>query len=256
MDNVDYVIIGTEPYSLTLAYYLSKINKKCMLIENENSNTNQKKIYYNSYFNFIYLLRNFEINFNDLFIPSTIQFSISSFSFGELLLIFSEFITLFFSDSYSKNITIEEFINKNNFSIKSKIYISKFINIQSRLYELLEMFNVISLYRIYEPIESNNNLIENLKNKIIENNNVIISTDNIYNNKEIELNEEINSKIIVNNKIYTNIDLEITDALELLYILEPQTKKLFKNYKSDNFIDIIKFVLLVQFILFIFRKVL
>jgi len=244
----DYIINGISLYSLSLAYYLSKINKKCLLIDTELINTelintenkSTKKLYLNSNYNFIYLLKNININFNDSFKPSKLQFSLSNFSMGELLLIFSEFLSLFFSDYYSKNITIDDYTYKNNFSDKTKQYIDLFIDKQSSLYELLELFNVLFLYQIYEPI--NNNLIKDIKNKLIENDNIIIKSNNIYSE----------NNVITNNKKYSIVENEITDSINTLYNLEPTTKTLFKNYRSDNFIDIIKFLLLIKFILYIF----
>lgn len=235
----DYIINGTTLYSLTLAYYLSKINKKCLLIDTELNET-KETLYLNSNYNFIYLLKNININFNDVFKPSKLQFTFSNFSMGELLLIFSEFLTLFFTDYYSKNITIDDYTYQNNFSDKTKQYIDLFIDKQSSLYELLELFNVLFLYQIYEPI--NNNLIKDIKNKLIESDNIIIKSNNIYSE----------NNIITNNKKYSIIESEITDAINTLYNLEPTSKTLFKNYKSDNFIDIVKFLLLIKFILYIF----
>ncbi len=35
MEYYDYVIIGAGPTGLTIAHYMSKINKKCIIIEKE-----------------------------------------------------------------------------------------------------------------------------------------------------------------------------------------------------------------------------
>jgi hypothetical protein len=79
MNYYDYIIVGSDPFGLTCAYYLSKSKKKILLID-ENSkiggNYNVNRInnlylddntFYDSYVNFKNLLINFGCNFYNLF---------------------------------------------------------------------------------------------------------------------------------------------------------------------------------------------
>ena len=81
MNKYDYVIVGAGPTGLTLAYYLGKLNKKCLLIDKNESiggchrvirvnglmTEHSPRIYSDSYVNFIELLKKMDVNFYDLF---------------------------------------------------------------------------------------------------------------------------------------------------------------------------------------------
>jgi protoporphyrinogen oxidase len=54
---------------------------------------------------------------------------------------------------------------------------------------------------------------------------------------------------------FTSIESAITNAISLLHTIEPETKKIHKIIEPDDIIGIIKFFMLIYFILFIFKKI-
>jgi hypothetical protein len=227
----DYIIIGGGPCGLTLAYYLGKINKKCLLIDKNNNiggchrvnrvnglfTEHGPRIYSNSYVNTISLLKDMNLNFYDLFVPYNFNItnigsdSIYNMKLLELLSFVKEYVKLIFNNNNGKNISMSEFMNKNNFSDKTKDYIDRLCRLTDgaskehySLFEFLQLLNQNIFYKIYQPKLPNDiGLFKLWKNKLdeIDNINIILNTNvikiNEYNNKIIDIDVKDN-----NNKVY------------------------------------------------------
>jgi len=93
------------------------------------------RIYLNNYVNFIYLLKEMKLNFNDIFIKYKYNFfNISNrliftdkiFSLSELFAIVRDFLFTIFSNTYGINISMFDYMKLNNFSNKTIHYIDGF----------------------------------------------------------------------------------------------------------------------------------
>lgn len=223
----DYIIIGAGPSGLTLAYYLGKLNKKCLLVEKQNTvggchrvirsnglfTEHSPRVYSNAYLNFIKLLKDIGSNFNDLFVPYNFSISniggktLSYFNFREILILTVEFTKLLINEDYSKYITMSEFMFKHKFTIKSIDYVDRLCRLTDgadiskyTLFEFLQLINQMSLYKLYQPSKPNDiGLFKIWYDSIMSTNNV-----------DIILNKEVSSINYNSNKI---ISIKIDNIL-------------------------------------------
>jgi hypothetical protein len=327
MNYYDYIIIGSDPYGLTCAYYLSKLQKKILLIDEDKKiggNYNVNRInnlysddnnYYDSYVNFKNLLKNFGYNFYSLFnqkknnlyypkIPTDyglyniwtnnliktnnfllkLNTKINKFNFEnnniKSIILNNE---IFFSNNYifSKYIIKNDYINIF-FHWNSHIKLQK--NNNYIITDWMITYNILSDYIYFYNINSITvisitiNLL-NVKSKIInktanESNDIELINDSfrqlkqllinlpkpnssIINKKKNKNNYNLNFENIKNIKIFNdnfyNIESLIINGIKTVNEFEKNNKKI-KIYRDDNIIEIIQFLFLIFFILYIFRK--
>jgi hypothetical protein len=196
MSNYDYAIVGAGPAGLTIAYYLAKYQKKVLLIEREDEiggchrvrrvdglfTEHGPRIIVENYFSLKDILRDFGINFYDLytlydFSTNTSAFELlSTLTFKETLSLTGAFIEFMITETSSKNMTMIEFMNYNNFNEKSIAYIDKMCRLSDggtvynyTLFEFLQIFNQNFFYQIYQPKYPNDiGLFKIWQNKLIE----------------------------------------------------------------------------------------
>ena len=221
MSNYDYVIIGSGPSGLTLAYTLGTIGKKCLIIDKNDNiggchrvlrvngifTEHGPRIYSSSYVNTIHILKNMGIEFYDLFTPYNFSISniggksISNLSFKELLKLAWEFLI---NSSNNKKLSMDQYMNKHNFSLESRDYINRLCLLTDgassdkyTLFEFLELANQQLLYKIYQPKKPNDQgLFPMMLNAINQTGNV-----------DILLNTEV-------NKLNTDIALTKISSIE------------------------------------------
>jgi len=246
--NYDYVIVGGGPSGLTLAYTLGKLNKKCLLIDKNDSiggchrvtridtlfSEHGPRIYLSAYINLRMLLKKMDLNFYDFF--TKYDFSLSSIileifknmKVKEIMLLSLEFIKLIFNNNHGKHTSIERYMTDNNFSESSMSYINKLClstdgaSIENyTLFKLLQLFNQKIFYNIYQPVKPNDiNLIKRWIDKITETKNVdiMLNTDvtsiNIKNNKIDSINTNKNSTIFATNFILAIPPVHIATILQ------------------------------------------
>ena len=173
--NYDYIIVGGGVCGLTLATYLSKNNKKICLIEKESSlggcnrvtrvnglfSEHGPRVYSGAYVNFINILKELNLDFHDLFVPynfnvmTSIKTEISNFKLSELFILFIYFLLL--NKNY-KQITMNEFMSKHNFSDKSKDNVDLMCRLVSgagsdrtTLYKYFKLIDNNIFYKFYLP---------------------------------------------------------------------------------------------------------
>ncbi len=223
----DYVIIGGGPTGLTCAYILGKLNKKCLLVDQNDSiggchrvtRTNNlfsehgPRIYSSAYKNTINLLKSMNIKFDDLFVPYTFSLSNvqtkSNMTTSEIISFIFEFSKLVFGINDSKQITVKQFMINNNFSNGSMDYIDRVCRLTDGadsnkyiLYEFLQLVNVQSLYKLYQPNTPNDiGLFKLWTDKILETKNVTI----LSKTKALKINHNRNfvTNIIIKNSLFT-----------------------------------------------------
>jgi len=185
-NNYDIIIIGSGVAGLSFANYalLAKPKQKIIIIDKDKTiggchkvNRQEYKneyyfcehgprIYTDNYVNFMKLLKIMNLNFYNLFVKDfsfmdlsfKIIFQNNLLSFTELLYIIRDFIFTIFINNHGINITMEEYMNDNNFSQSTKNKIDAIL----RSYDgggidrlsLNQFINVsiqVLLYNVYMP---------------------------------------------------------------------------------------------------------
>jgi hypothetical protein len=261
----DYVIIGGGPAGLTLAWCLSKYNKKVAIIDKNESiggchrvhrvnglfSEHGPRIYIDNYVMFKKILKEMGLDFNDLFTPykfnmTNIGGDISHhLSYRELYILAKKFINL--NDSYQK-ISIGDFMKKNNFTDQAKDYIDRLCRMTDgagsdryTLYSFLQIANQNMLHKIYQPKKPNDVALfkywqEALLKKGVD---IFLNSDAI----DIQTENNIAKSIIIqNNKKHeirgNNFIFAIPPYNISQFLLSSKNQKIkdaFGNY--DQFID-------------------
>ena len=190
----DYTIIGNGPCGLTIAYILSKSNKKVLVIGNDTIggchrvrrvdgyfSEHGPRIYSDSYVNTIKLLEKMGINFYDHFTPYNFTISeiggenIFDFKMIEIFWLVIEFIRFMINPNFSKKTTCLDFMTNHNFTKKTIDYIDRLCRLTDgagadkyTLYELLQLVNQNAFYKIYQPNKPNDvSLFKIIKKKLV-----------------------------------------------------------------------------------------
>jgi hypothetical protein len=231
----DYVIIGGGPTGLTLAWCLSKYNYKVAIIDKNNSlggchrvvrvngffTEHGPRIYLDNYFLFKQILKeilkdkdkNLDIlDFYDIFTPYNFNMTniggniFAHLTFRELFVMFKNLVNL--NDNYKK-ISMEDFLNKNNFSDKAKDYIDRLCRMTDgagidryTLYSFLQIANQNMLYKIYQPKKPNDIGLFRYWEEALLKNNVDIFMNSSVTDIDITTtnnNNKISNIIIKNN---------------------------------------------------------
>jgi len=267
MDNIiyDYVIIGGGPSGLTMAYYLNKFDKKCVVIDSNNSLggchrvervdglfcEHSPRIYSDSYLNTNKLLNNMNIRFDEIFTKYHFSAtnmaldSIKNFTNYELFILFLEFLKLLFGSDSSGYLSVLEFMKLNKFSDKAIDFSDRMCrmsdgagNDRYPLFEFLQLVNQQSLYNLYDlKLPSDIGLFKIWREKMQ-------GVDIIMNTKVDKINISNNTIIDINGFKGLNYILAIPP--EPLYSLLKKNKienTFIKNYefkkwkKENSYID-------------------
>jgi hypothetical protein len=179
MDKIyDYIIVGAGPAGLTLAWYLSKQNKSVLLLDSQENiggchrvlrvdgllTEHGPRVYSDVYLNFIELLNDMDIDFNDIF--TLYSFDISnigdrtklSLKFYEVWGFICSFILLVFNENYGNNISMKDFMDNYSFSDGSRDYIERLCRLTDgaettryTLFQFLQLINNQILYKLFQP---------------------------------------------------------------------------------------------------------
>lgn len=178
----DYIIVGGGPTGLTLALYLSKIGKRCLLLDQNESlggchrvnrtesgdfREHGPRIYSSAYKNTMKVLEEIGTEWNEVFTPykfsiSTIgQNVLSVLSLPELAQIILQFFLLTFGiDGKMKRTSMKDFTK--NFNKKSIDYIDRLCRLTDgagyeryTLYQFLQLINQNTFHSLYQPKRPN-----------------------------------------------------------------------------------------------------
>lgn len=262
----DVIIIGAGPTGLALAQCYLKINNNILIIDKENdiggchrvrrvynNNLNESlfsehgpRIYSNTYKVFISLLKDMGINFDDLFVKYNFQIAQiggetvwNTLNYTELFVFLIEYFKLLFNDNYGVNLSMKNFLLKNNFSEKSIDLIDRICRLTDganidkyTLNEFLQLFNQQILYNLYQPKLPNDvGLFDFWKKYLLKNN-----VDFLLNSKVTQLipnNNKIESIIVNNEKIYCDKLIIATPPLNIVELLENSGNSLIRNSFGD-----------------------
>jgi hypothetical protein len=179
MATFDYVIVGAGPTGLTLAYILGSLGKTCLLLDSASSiggchrvvrvdglfTEHAPRIYSESYKNTIALLNTMQRGiFSHLF--TTYKFSISNiggqslsqFTMTEIFYLGFEFLKLTVNSDHGKSTSMDDFMNRYNFSQTSRDYVDRLCRLTDgggsdvySLYEFLQLINQQAFYKLLQP---------------------------------------------------------------------------------------------------------
>jgi hypothetical protein len=226
----DYVIVGTGPTGLSLAWYLSQENKSVLLIDRESSiggchrvqrvdgllTEHGPRVYSDVYLTFIKLLEEMDINYDDLF--TLYSFDISNIGnktkkdlkFHETFAFILAFINLVFNPIYGQDISMNTFMKNNSFTPESTDYLERVCRLTDgaqtdryTLFQFLQLINNQSLYNLHQPTKPNDDgLLDLMKNKLLDTNLVTF----LLNHDVLSLNtdDDIINSLSVINKVTSN----------------------------------------------------
>jgi protoporphyrinogen oxidase len=248
--NYDYIIIGGGPTGLTLAWCLSKYNKKVALVDKNDSlggchrvkringlfTEHGPRVYFPDKL-FLQILQEMDIDFYKLFTKYKIKFSElfkqinNNLSIKELSIISYRFLLI---NEKDKNITTLEFMKNYNFSNRAIAFINSLCRLVSGinadnylLYNFLFTINFFILDVGYQPLLPNDIGLFNLwKNALIKNN-----VDIFLNNEVTDLNNS-NNKII---SILCNNNFELKGN-NFIFAIPPYNISLILNKSNNIFI--------------------
>jgi hypothetical protein len=219
----DYVIIGGGPTGITMAWYLSKLNKKVIILEKEMSlggchrvkrqesyfSEHGPRIYMNNSNTFKAMLRDMNIDFNKIFTPYKFNLvsigggSIKYFTMREILLLVMHFLII---NNQQKKVTLKEFLSKNRFTKSAIWYIDRLARLtdgggidRTTVYQFLQLVNQNGLYSAQQPILPNDKLLFKMINKQLIKNRV----DVMFNCKILNIIKDKNHifKLMTNHSI-------------------------------------------------------
>ena len=211
----DYAIVGGGPTGLTLAYYLSREGKRCIVLEREevlggchrvqrvNGGVSAEqstrahgvwtehgpRIYVGAYANFERLLQEMGTSWDELFTPYNYQIAdlvrqgTSAFSTRELLALATAFAQLPFNGEHLKKQTVLEFARAQRMSARAIDSLDRSCRMTDgagadryTMYEFLQLVNQNSLYKIYQPRFPNDVALVSLWRSALEKQGVEIET--------------------------------------------------------------------------------
>ena len=229
----DIVIVGGGPSGLALAQCISHLNKKILIVDREKEiggchrvrrvdkmfTEHGPRIYSTTYKVFISLLKEMNINFYDIFTKYNFSISnignetiFSTLSKTEILLLSFEFIKLIFSNNHGRNTIMKEYLENNNYSIKSIDMINRICKLTDgggidkyTLNEFLQIFNQNFFYSLYQPTLPNDIGLFKIWKEYLIKHNVDFYLDSEITN--INIVDNTIKYITINNNNTTNINI-------------------------------------------------
>jgi hypothetical protein len=226
----DYVIVGGGPTGLTLALYLSKLGKKCVLIDKNDSlggchrvtrvdglfTEHGPRVYSTAYRNTIKILNMLGTSWDNIFTPYKFNIgsiggeTLGAFTLSEKTSITIEYMVLFFG-LYNKKKTVKEFVDKHNFSESSIDYMDRLCRLTDgagvdryTMYQFLQLLNQNFFYKLYQPRKPNDEgLFKIWESKLIENGVKILKSTNVigFNESEHGYNIKTSSGILNSKRL-------------------------------------------------------
>lgn len=251
----DYCIIGAGPSGLTLAYLLSSIGKKCILIDDNKDiggchrvtringlfSEHGPRIYSNSYKNFINLLKTMNIDFYKLFtrykftVSNIGNYSLKNFNLNEIKSFIYHYLYMIIRPDHGKNVSIKKFMETNLFTNNTKDYINRLCLLtdgtDSEKYSLNKFFQLVNqqfLHNIYQPkVPNDHGIFKYWKQKLIKNNVKFLLDTSV-----IELNGNVDK--VESVKIYNKSNNRNSYILANKFIMCIPPKHLLKLLLSNN----------------------
>lgn len=170
----DYCIVGGGPTGLALAWYLSQYKKKVIIIERESTiggchrvrringffTEHGPRVYGDNYHTLQYLLDDMGLDFHNFFTKyhaDATKMIASQIQWKEIFWLSVEFIRMTFYESYSRNISMKEFMRGKGFTQKTVDILDRLCRLvdgagmdRYTLFEFLQLLNQSVFYNILQ----------------------------------------------------------------------------------------------------------
>ena len=198
-------VVGGGPAGLTIAWILSKLNHDVTLIDREASlggchrvrrvrvdgkdlfTEHGPRVYLSNFVNFWNVLKDMGHDHNKIFTKYKVNFpvglkdAVNTFSLRELLILLVYFIVFMVNKDYFKKLSVEDMVDRYNFSEKTKLYLDKICRLTDgagidryTAYEMFQLVNQGAFYNLLEPVKPNDELLFKLIEESLINNGVKI----------------------------------------------------------------------------------
>lgn len=178
----DYLIVGAGPCGLTLAWILGKAGKSVLLLEREQSiggchrvrrvngffTEHGPRVYMSNANTFRNFLNKMGLEFDSMFTPYNFNFtgvggdSLKILKPGEIFALVIAYMGLVFNPSHGKQINMQDFMVKHNFTKKTMIWIDNICRLTDgagidryTLFEFLHLANQHAFHQIVQPKRPN-----------------------------------------------------------------------------------------------------
>jgi protoporphyrinogen oxidase len=240
----DLVIIGAGPAGLALAQCVSHLNKKILIIErggmiggchgvrrvNGLFTEHGPRVYSKTYSVFRDLLKEMNIEFDDLFTPYNFSITeiggetiFSTLSFYELFLLGIEFIKLLINEQHGRNVILQQFLKKHNFNSESYEIIDRVCKLTDgggadkyTLNQFLQLLNQQFFYKLYQPRLPNDKGLFKLWRTFLESQGVEFSLDTHI--KTIDINKDKIDSI----SVFKGTSLQAIKADKYVFAIPPK----------------------------------
>lgn len=253
MIEYDYIIVGGGPCGMTMALYLSSVNKRCLIIDDRELggchrvdrthdnlfSEHGPRIYSSAYKNTREILRLINTSWDETFVPYKFNISsignetIKSFSIREKITLILYFIVYICGYEF-KTKSVYDMVK--SFSSSSIDYIDRLCRLTDgadisrySFYQFLQLVNENAFERVYQPKHPTDKHLFKLWKTKLESNGVDILTDKVY-------DIDTDNKMIMNTFKYKKLVLCIP-PLNLFNLLE-KNLKLYKSWCNINKMDL------------------
>lgn len=204
-EKYDLVIVGAGPAGIALAHCCSKLNKKILIIEREESiggchrvrrvnglfTEHGPRVYSTTYTVFQELLKDMGHDFKDLFVEYNFSITeiggqtiFSTLDFKELFRLSFDFLQLLISNNHGRYTLLADYLNDHEFSKKSIDMIDRVCKLTDgggvdkyTLNEFLQLFNQQFFYSLYQPKNPNDLGLFKIWRNFLEKKNVHFMTN-------------------------------------------------------------------------------
>jgi hypothetical protein len=256
----DYILIGGGPTGLTLAWYLAQQKKKVLIIEKEKElggchrvqridglfTEHGPRVYSDSYINFTNLIKEMDLDYNEIFTPYTFDLTNIGTKKKTDLSLYERFclglgiLALTFNSEYGKQTSILEYMKWFSFKEETIDYIDRIVRLSDgataeryTVFQFLQLANQQFLYSLHQPrLPTDQGLIKLWVEKLIKTGFVKIKV-----NHEVTVINKNKDNIIDNIVVLDRSNLNQSEIKGGKYIITVPPKplvKLLRNSKVEN----------------------
>jgi hypothetical protein len=228
----DYIIAGAGPAGLTLAYLLAKAKRSVLILEKAHTiggchrvtrvsnlfSDHGPRVYSNSYVNFISIIGDMNMKFEDYFVKYNSNFTENvQLNWKELLSILLELFKFWINPMNGRRTSMKDFCDYSKFTETGKNYVDLICRLSDggdysryTLYQFVAVINYQMFYPLYQPKKPlDEEFFPRIQEKLLELG-VTIKTD-------CEIIHHTNNQVVTNTgKVYKGGEVILAIPLEMV----------------------------------------